>query len=76
MMNISPYHYFSKNNTLFDFLSSGINFLYVPGSDLGNIRRTILCKLRWRGTIRYSVTVMRISTVTGGKAGYHIYELI
>ena len=26
----------------------------------------------WRGTIRYSVTVMRISTVTGGKAGYHI----
>ena len=32
----------------------------------------LLCKLRQRGTIWYSVTVMRISTATGGKAGYHI----
>ena len=72
-MSISPYFYFS-NNFLFDFPSSGwFNFFRSwPGSDLGNIRRTILCKMRWRGTIWYSVTVMRISTVTGGKAGYHI----
>ena len=28
--------------------------------------------MRWRGTSQYNVTVMRISTVIGGKARYHI----
>jgi len=43
-----------------------------PGSDLGSIKRSILCKMRWRGTTWYNVTVMHISTVIGGKARYHI----
>ena len=39
-----------------------------PGSALGILEG----QMEWRGTIRHSVTVMRISAVTGGKAGYHI----
>jgi hypothetical protein len=29
----------------------------------------------WQGTIGYSVSVVRISTVTGGKAGYNIRRI-
>ena len=72
-MTISPYFYFA-NNILFDFpSSSGFNFFVV---DLvltwDSIKRTILCKMRWRGTTQYNITVIRISIVIGGKARYHI----
>ena len=70
-MSIPPYFYFS-NNILFDFPSSGLVFCSWPGSELGSIKRSILCKMRWRGTTWYNVTVMHISTVIGGKARYHI----
>ena len=72
-MSIFPYFYFS-NNILFDFPGSGLIFCSWPCSDLGSIKRSILCKMRWRGTTWYNVTVMHISTVIGGKARYHILD--
>ena len=70
-MSIFPYFYFS-NNILFDFPSSGLIFCSWPGSDFGNIKRSIICKMRWRGTTWYNIIVMHISAVIGGKARYHI----
>ena len=69
-MSIPPHHYFS-NNILFDFPSSGFNFFVLsswPGSDFGNIKRGIICKMRWLGTTWYNIIVMHITTVIGGKA--------
>jgi len=51
------------------FPSSGVFFCSWPGSDSGNIRENILCKMGWRVTVRYSIIVMRISTATVGKLG-------
>jgi hypothetical protein len=71
-MRIFPYFYFS-NNILFDFPKQWFNFFVV---DLvlawESMKWGILCKMRWRGTTGYNVTVVHISTVIGGKARYHI----
>ena len=42
---------------LFDSPSSGLIFCSWPGSDLGSIKRSILCKMRWRGTTWYNVYI-------------------
>ena len=49
-------------------------FCSWPGSDLGSIKRSILCKMRWRGMTWYNVTVIHISTVIGRESKVS-YEL-
>ena len=72
-MSIPPHFYFS-NNILYDFpSSSSLIFLVVDLVLTWEVLKGVVsfCKMRWRGTIRYNVTVMRIGTVIGGKARYH-----